>query len=308
MPHAEFVHLRVHSAYSLSEGAIKIKELVALSQRHRMPAVAVTDTGNLFGALEFALAARDAGVQQFIGCQLALAREEGNGNAGPMAPMARRQPDQLVVLAQDEAGYRNLLKLVSQSFLDGEPGAQPQLSLAALEGRSDGLIALTGGPDIVLARQRNLAADDRLHAGLGAGGSEFERAEQIAGIGDRNGRHRLGAAEAGQFLDFYRTRRQRIGGMDPKMNEIGKRHRGPSFLAHHQHRIIGSQRQRPPTGRGNPLRLGTGDTYAGSRRRPDSERACIFLFSVEIFGRPEPGATRLEQNRNKGRQLQVVCA
>jgi len=160
MPHAEFVHLRVHSAYSLSEGAIKIKELVALSQRHRMPAVAVTDTGNLFGALEFALAARDAGVQPIIGCQLALAREDGNGSAGPMAPVTRRQPDQLVVLAQDEAGYRNLLKLVSQSFLDGEPGAQPQLPLAALEGRSDGLIALTGGPAGTVGRLLLEGQDD----------------------------------------------------------------------------------------------------------------------------------------------------
>ena len=57
MPHADFIHLRVHSAYSLSTGAIKTKELVKLCQRHRMPAVAVTDTGNLFGALEFATAA-----------------------------------------------------------------------------------------------------------------------------------------------------------------------------------------------------------------------------------------------------------
>src|SRR5438128_345548 len=56
MPHADFVHLRVHSAYSLSEGAIKLKELIELCRRQLMPAVAVTDTGNLFGALEFALA------------------------------------------------------------------------------------------------------------------------------------------------------------------------------------------------------------------------------------------------------------
>ncbi|MEX0696403.1 MAG: PHP domain-containing protein, partial [Dongiaceae bacterium] len=62
MPHADFVHLRVHCAYSLAEGAIRIKQLIELCRRHAMPAVAVTDSGNLFGALEFALAARDAGV------------------------------------------------------------------------------------------------------------------------------------------------------------------------------------------------------------------------------------------------------
>lgn len=69
MSHADFVHLRVHSAYSLSEGALKIKQLVELCRRHAMPALAITDSGNLFGGLEFALAARDAGIQPIIGCQ-----------------------------------------------------------------------------------------------------------------------------------------------------------------------------------------------------------------------------------------------
>ena len=76
MPHADFVHLRVHSAYSLSEGAIKVKELVGLCKSDQMPAVAVTDTGNLFGALEFATAAADAGVQPILGCQVWV-RHEG---------------------------------------------------------------------------------------------------------------------------------------------------------------------------------------------------------------------------------------
>ena len=99
MAHAEFVHLRVHSAYSLSEGAIKVKELVSLCQKHRMPAAAITDSGNLFGALEFSLAARDAGVQPIIGCQLAIAREDGSagGNGSGLGPAIRRHPDQLVV-------------------------------------------------------------------------------------------------------------------------------------------------------------------------------------------------------------------
>ena len=70
MPHADFIHLRTHSAYSLSAGAIKVKELVALAKRQAMPAVAMTDRGNLFGALEFALTARDAGVQPIVGCAL----------------------------------------------------------------------------------------------------------------------------------------------------------------------------------------------------------------------------------------------
>src|SRR6185295_7362087 len=75
MPAADFVHLRVHSAYSLSEGALKIPEIVSLCKNAGMPAVAITDTNNLFGALEFSAACKDGGVQPIIGCQMALADE-----------------------------------------------------------------------------------------------------------------------------------------------------------------------------------------------------------------------------------------
>ncbi|MBL4614217.1 MAG: PHP domain-containing protein, partial [Magnetovibrio sp.] len=75
MSHADFVHLRVHSAYSLSEGAIRVKELMGLCKDHKMPAVAVTDTNNLFGALEFSLLSADSGVQPIIGVQMSISRE-----------------------------------------------------------------------------------------------------------------------------------------------------------------------------------------------------------------------------------------
>src|SRR5256885_2249874 len=74
MPLADFVHLRVHTAYSLSAGAIRVKELVSLCKAERMPAVAVTDTGNLFGALEVATTCAAAGIQPIIGCEIALER------------------------------------------------------------------------------------------------------------------------------------------------------------------------------------------------------------------------------------------
>src|SRR5260221_3863655 len=80
LAHADFIHLRVHSAYSLSAGAIKIKQLVGLCTQHKMPAVAITDTGNLFGALEFAQSCIDAGVQPVIRCELALPRAEPAGS------------------------------------------------------------------------------------------------------------------------------------------------------------------------------------------------------------------------------------
>jgi len=146
MPHADFIHLRVHSAYSLSEGAIKVKELVKLCLKQHMPAVAVTDTGNLFGALEFALSTADAGVQPIIGTVMGITRV-GPANAKPGVPgKAASQPDQLVLLCQNDQGYRNLMKLVSKAFLESDPMAGPQVTLDALEGHSDGLIALTGGP------------------------------------------------------------------------------------------------------------------------------------------------------------------
>jgi DNA polymerase-3 subunit alpha len=141
MPHADFVHLRVHSAYSLSEGAITPKALAELAKRAEMPAVAVTDTGNLFGAMEFAGYAKDAGVQPITGCLLGVARPDQDPHA-----MKQPAPDRLLLLAQSEAGYQNLMKLSSKAFIASEPGTVAHIALADLEGHTDGLLALTAGP------------------------------------------------------------------------------------------------------------------------------------------------------------------
>jgi len=145
MSHADFVHLRVHSAYSLSEGAIKVKELVKLCVKHGMPAVAVTDAGNLFGAMEFSHAAEDAGVQPILGIVMGVARAVAVDERTPV-PGKPPDPDHLVLLVQNLAGYANLMKLVSKSFLESDPTAGPRIPFSALEGMTDGLIALTGGP------------------------------------------------------------------------------------------------------------------------------------------------------------------
>ena len=87
-----------------------------------------------------------------------------------------------------------------------------------------GTRALAAGD--LAGRERDFDADDRLDAGIGAGSREFERAEQIAGIGDRHRRHRLGAAQLDQLLDLDRAGRQRIGAVGAQMNEIGERHAG----------------------------------------------------------------------------------
>ncbi|MFZ3234620.1 MAG: PHP domain-containing protein, partial [Stellaceae bacterium] len=142
---ADFVHLRVHTAYSLSSGAITVKDLALRCKGERMPAVAITDSGNMFGALEFATACAAAGVQPIIGCEVALAaREEGCRGTGALA-RPNAEPDRLVLLVQNETGYRNLLALVSRSFLDGDGAAAPAVSLAEIAAASDGLICLAGG-------------------------------------------------------------------------------------------------------------------------------------------------------------------
>ncbi|MEQ8655342.1 MAG: DNA polymerase III subunit alpha [Kiloniellales bacterium] len=142
MSHADFVHLRVHSAYSLLEGAIKLKDLVARCAAMGMPAVGVCDTANLFGALEFANAAKALGVQPIIGCQLPITCEEGQDQRNATPP----EPDALVLLVQSEAGYLNLMALISEAYLETEPPLSPQIALERLEGRSEGLICLTAGP------------------------------------------------------------------------------------------------------------------------------------------------------------------
>lgn len=124
-----FVHLHVHSAYSLAEGATPAKDIVKLCVKMNMPAVAITDTNNIFGGLEFALEARKQGVQPIIGAQVALGLEG----------------HQIVLLVQDERGYRNLCKLVSDSYLETEDNADPHISWAQLEECNSGLICLSGG-------------------------------------------------------------------------------------------------------------------------------------------------------------------
>src|SRR5438270_8864536 len=120
MPLADFIHLRVHSAFSLSAGAIKIKELVQLCRSEAMPAVAITDSGDLFGALEFATACAEAGIQPIIGCEIALAADAKNGarngNGQRLGNGNGHEPDRIVLLVQSEPGYRNLMSLTSRAF------------------------------------------------------------------------------------------------------------------------------------------------------------------------------------------------
>jgi DNA polymerase-3 subunit alpha len=136
-----FIHLRVHSDYSLLEGAVHVKDMVKWCKAQKMPAVAITDSGNLFASLEFSLAAAGEGVQPILGCVLPIKPEAAQDTRHAHL----QKPDQLVVYAQNETGWQNLLALVSKSYLQPEGGVAPLLTLAELEGMTGGLIALTGG-------------------------------------------------------------------------------------------------------------------------------------------------------------------
>ncbi|SDE46891.1 DNA polymerase III subunit alpha [Rhodospira trueperi] len=146
MAHADFVHLRVHTAYSMSEGAIQVKDLVRRCADMAMPAVAITDTGNVFGALEFSVACADAGVQPIVGCQVAVRNtDEPRRRGAGMRDMRRPDPDPVVLLAQTDTGLTHLQTLLSKAFLETPSGERPQVSLEDLELLNEGLILLTGG-------------------------------------------------------------------------------------------------------------------------------------------------------------------
>ncbi len=154
--HADFVHLRVHSAYSLSEGAVRIKDLGKLCHDNAMPAVAVTDSNNLFGAMEFSGTLSGAGIQPIIGCQLTLKVDANISDDDAAAPTGSTAATfgreewvegSLVLLVQNNAGYLNLLKLLSSAYMDGDDAHDPHITLDNLTAFNEGLIALSGGPE-----------------------------------------------------------------------------------------------------------------------------------------------------------------
>jgi DNA polymerase III subunit alpha len=142
-----FIHLHVHSAYSLLEGALPVKGLAKLAAADGQPALAITDRNNLFGALEFSEALAGEGVQPIVGCSLSLAFPPGPDETPRPGARAASHHGSIVLLAKDAGGYGNLMRLSSQAFLDAGDGAPPHVTLAQLEQNAPGLIALSGGPD-----------------------------------------------------------------------------------------------------------------------------------------------------------------
>ncbi len=136
-----FVHLRVRSAYSLLEGAIKADKIGALAKADGMPAVALADRANLFGALEFSVATKGEGVQPIIGCALPVS------GIGEKPPERWAKTPTVMLLAQSEQGYLNLCDLSSFAYLDIEASDEPHVPWEKVCQFSEGLILLSGGPD-----------------------------------------------------------------------------------------------------------------------------------------------------------------
>ena len=138
-----FVHLHVHSSYSLLEGAMTIATLAKMAAADGQPALALTDTDNLFGGLEFSEKLAGSGLQPIVGVQLSVDfADEGEGSRKPTQP--QRLPH-IVLLAMDEGGYGNLMKLVSEAALATGGSGQPVTTVERLAAYNTGLIALTGG-------------------------------------------------------------------------------------------------------------------------------------------------------------------
>src|SRR5438270_353976 len=142
--HANFVHLRVRSIYSLLQGAIRPHELAELARNMRAPAVAVTDTNNLFGAYEISGAVAKQGVQPITGVTLSVGFPDDLSTA-VRHPGERSYPS-VALLVKDANGYVQLSKLISSAYLDVAPNEGPHATLERLLCHSGGLILLTGGP------------------------------------------------------------------------------------------------------------------------------------------------------------------
>jgi DNA polymerase III subunit alpha len=184
-----FVHLHVHSAYSLLEGGLTIARLAELAKNDRQPALALTDTDNMFGALEFSEKLANSGIQPIVGCTMAVDfGDVENRNTEHNWP-------RLVLLAADENGYRSLMRLCSRAYLETEAQERPHIKVSWLDATTGGLIVLSGGPNgpldgAIVAGQHPVALSrcqalqrlfaDRLYIELQRHGSAGERLAEPA--------------------------------------------------------------------------------------------------------------------------------
>ncbi|MEX6507885.1 DNA polymerase III subunit alpha [Jiella sp. M17.18] len=161
----KFVHLRVHSAFSLLEGALRLDQIIKFAASDGAPAIGIADTNNLFGALEFSEKAAKAGIQPIIGCQVEVefgdGESSGRGGRGGLPGSAP-----VVLIAASDAGYANLVEIVSLSYLGHPDNPRPHAPVDWLRRHAEGIIALSGGPlgpiGLAIAADRPAIARARL--------------------------------------------------------------------------------------------------------------------------------------------------
>jgi len=158
MQHSDFVHLHVHSEYSLLDGAAQLEKLVAKAKELKFPAIALTDHGNLFGAIDFYQAAQKGGIKPIVGCELYVAprgRKERGGEDG-----GYEGANHLTVLVRNLTGYKNLIKLVSKAYLEGFY-YKPRVDKELLAQHADGLLVLSGCLNSEVSRLISAGEHDR---------------------------------------------------------------------------------------------------------------------------------------------------
>jgi len=156
-----FISLRNHTTYSLCKGAIKIQELIETAARYKMPALGIADCGNLFAALEFSTYCKKAGIQPILGSEMLIDfGEKDLRNASNLD--IERSLAKMPLIATNEEGYKNLMYLVSYSFLNRESGLSPHIKFSLLKEKSNGLIALSGATEGIVGKMINDGQEKKL--------------------------------------------------------------------------------------------------------------------------------------------------
>jgi DNA polymerase III subunit alpha len=201
-----FVHLKVHSAYSLLEGALQIGKIAKLAEAEGYPAVALTDTNNLFGCLEFSDKLAASGIQPIAGVSLAIDFEDKNADKFSVQSGVRVLPhrDGLIgLIAMNSAGYANLMKLVSIAHLATTELDTPHIRWSTLHDHNEGLIVLSGGPDGPIDRQ---VRDSQLAV------AEARLEKLKSSFGDR------------VYIELQRHKLQSESDVEPQLLTLGYKH------------------------------------------------------------------------------------
>ena len=145
-PQSRFTHLHTHTEFSMLDGISRIPDLVARTKELGMDSLAITDHGTFYGVVDFYSACKEAGIKPIIGCEVYVAHSSRFDRSG-----SERSPHHLVLLARDNTGYKNLMRLVTQAHVEGFH-YRPRIDSALLEEHREGLVALSGCPSAEVPR------------------------------------------------------------------------------------------------------------------------------------------------------------